>query len=766
MRVWLLVSMIACQQDPQTTPAGGEPLAFLPDAGPVQVDPESVGDDGLILDRLVVRLRADADADDLDAVLAEVGGTVTSARPGVPWITVGIPAVHDLAEAEGIAARLEAVDGVGGARPAWLVVPENPTSGFREAPAPLEANGNAALGDQRFFAAWNATSLAKTRVPVVVVDYFTANRALPQLSGLHFVGPEAPVLQLKNDDGEYDGNHGFWVTSLLGADADGRSPIGTHPAPATTLDITAINALGVGDMVDIMHVMDRHLPSGFFVLNTSLGFNARTPLEARAEAALLWRELIQEHGGSFLHTTSAGNDGLRDPQQSRFNSPFYAQSSVDDLRALLTGDDLDDFADVWEDALERRPALAAVQGHTVVVGASDDVGAEVGFSNRGADVRMLATAATGVCAKKDKTCADTAFGLLLTADGTSAAAPQAAGLAAWLRAIDPTLDAAALRQALIAHYDGRWVDALSATLALESRGKPVRTTWLDQDGDRDFDDADVLALAVALVEGDAAPADAARTWPRADLNGDGRVRSDTRTSVDLDGDGELGVVVVTVPGIEATDDETLELSEFELSDSDILCWAAYGTLFTGDAESRDSLVRTRCQPSPGLITATASASSRVSSYVPTEADCEIDDDDGVTTGQSLETETPLPISLVADQASVTATLEGSNTLRVEGFWDAKTTVSDTCLNGEVYVATSHAYFTVYVTVVPLGDVVFQPLIYDPGTSFQGCDVNQACGRLEDGAVLVGGQSYQLTFEGGGNDSAGSMTFLGQFLPLP
>ncbi|MCB9685945.1 MAG: S8/S53 family peptidase [Alphaproteobacteria bacterium] len=605
MRVWVVaLAMIACKKDPEGTspPEGGEAFAFLPDAGPVEVDPALVGDDGLIRNRLVVRLGAGADADDLDAALAEVDGTVASARPGLPWITITIPEVQDLAEAEAVAARLSVADGIGGARPAWLVVPDPPADDFREAPAPLEANGNAALGDQRFFAAWNVASLATTKVPVVVVDFFTANKPIDQLPELRFLGPKAPFIQLRNEVGELDGNHGFWVASLLGAKADGKAAIGTHPAPETTLDLRGINVLSAGDTADILLILDRNLPNDFFVLNTSLGFVPETPPDARAEAALLWREVILRHGGAFLHTSSSGNAGITDPVRSRLNSAYDAQATVGDLRTLLAGEDLEDFEEVWEEALERRPDLATIQGHTVVVGASDETGAEAGFSNRAADVRMLGTDLLGACQKKDSSCAETPLGLLLTDEGTSGSAPQAAGLAAWLRAIDPTLDAAALRLLLIEHDDGRWVDALSATLALEARGKPVRKLWVDQNRDGDFDDEDVIDIDRALTAGDREPADSQRTWPRADLNGDGRVRSDTRTALDLDGDGELGVALVTIPNVEGILEE-VPLNETALSDEDILCWAAYGSLFTGDEAIRDGLILSRCQPSPtGTVT--------------------------------------------------------------------------------------------------------------------------------------------------------------------
>ncbi|MCA9491371.1 MAG: hypothetical protein KC621_15675, partial [Myxococcales bacterium] len=182
---------------------------------------------------------------------------------------------------------------------------------------------------------------------------------------------------------------------------------------------------------------------------------------------------------------------------------------------------------------------------------------------------------------------------VMTDRGTSGTAPQLAGLAAWLRAMDPTLDAAAIHGRLLDAWDGRWVDALSATLALEPRGVPVRRAMFDYFPGNGFDQDDITAL---LAEIDTTTAE--RTWPRGDLNGDGFANRDGKAAFDLDGDGRLGIVTVTIPA-DAAPSEELRLDEAAVSDLDILCWGAFAGPYTGDIDARDEQLGGPCLPLHG-----------------------------------------------------------------------------------------------------------------------------------------------------------------------
>ena len=121
--------------------------------------------------------------------------------------------------------------------------------------------------------------------------------------------------------------------------------------------------------------------------------------------------------------------------------------------------------------------------------------------------------------------------------GTSQASPQVAGLAEYLWTIAPDLKAAevatALRRTAAAPLAGSpcdptlvsapRLDAYAAVLSLDQAapatpgGAPVRLALLDRNGDREFTHADLQIWVSGLPAADPP----ARTWGRADLNGDG-----------------------------------------------------------------------------------------------------------------------------------------------------------------------------------------------------------------------------------------------------
>ncbi|MCA9495258.1 MAG: hypothetical protein KC621_35260, partial [Myxococcales bacterium] len=415
-----LASLLSCSRDdtdPTTPDTPSSELDFIGDVGPALIGDDEVGDDGLILDRLAVLLDDEVDEASFTAALASVGGTVASSLEGFAWLTITVPPMADLADAQRVAAELSALPGIRRARPAWLATTPGPVAGNRGAPSGPEGTEQPALGLQRFYAAWNAAPLATNKVPVYVVDFYTENRPLPQLTAQRFAGPAPRTVDVAID-GEVAGNHGFWVTSLIGADVDGAVPTGTHADPATTLDLVSVNVRDVGDELDVLLELGRTLPlSEFFVLNTSFGFRGGESALDRAEVALAWRELLVRRGASFVHTTSAGNSA-GDAATTGRNSAFTLQAFDDDLGALVPATDRDDITEAIEDARGRvGERIDHVQGQTLVVGASTESGSESSFSNRGATVRMIGEGLTGVCARKDKLCGDSPSGLVMTDRG-------------------------------------------------------------------------------------------------------------------------------------------------------------------------------------------------------------------------------------------------------------------------------------------------------------------------------------------------------------
>lgn len=638
-------------------------LGFLGDGTPQPVAPEDVDPSGLLLDRLDVFLSAEAGASSVGDALAGVEGELVSSRPGLPWVTVRVPRFDTRADAEAVAAALAEHPAILHASPAWLARPPLPLGVAPAQFAPERVAGdNAYLGEQRFFSAWNASGLPMTKVPVWVMDAFlehtldkVAKDQLP--NDMRFVGT-APRFATRESDGGFAGNHGFWVAGIIGATVDTVTPTGAHPDPARGLELVGLNVADLGSMFDFLLHADRELPTGaFFILNASLGYEGEEDGLSRALTALLWRTVVVRRPVPFLTVAASGNDGVRDPDVALLASPFITEAGVDDLAEVVEGADalVVDAAVVIAEQFEGE-AVRRRAGRTLVVGATEADGSPASFSNDGAQqVRMTGVDVRGACVRQGGPCRETPTGLVMTADGTSAAAPIAAGLAAWLRSIDPTLSAEALHGLLRTHDDGRWVDALSATLSLESRGVPVRRAWLDYFGEGTFEDGDVTALLAEITAGDEADATAPRTWPRADLNGDGRARSDTFGAVDLDGDGRLGIVRFPVPA--ASGDGTVDrtVDESFASDLDILCWGAYAGPFTGTESVRDAELGPRCTPGalqPGMrVTGTLSRRKQTCVSVPSSVCAS-----GATSGTEISAENELTT------ITVDATLRGDRSL--------------------------------------------------------------------------------------------------------
>ncbi len=587
----------------ESPPPTGRAIDALPDVGPTIVRDEDLGPDDLILNRLEVVIRAEATPSGLGEALDAIGGSLAAARPGLPYVTVTFPPAVDLAGVEAQAAILEAHPDVLYAGPAYLVsapITFDSTDGSR-ALVPPGGGGveNPYLGEQRFFGAWNADALATHRTTVVVADFFTRLEPLPQLSVQRFIGASVVDESTMPPRGSrsFPGNHGFWVTSILAADADGLAPVGSHPDPATTLDVASLQMLRIGCLLDTVLYMDRHLPTDApFILNTSFGFGNALE-DSRSITALAWREVLLRRA-PFLHLTSSGNDGLM-PEIARPDSAFTLQASTDDLLSWMPMVFQAEFLPVWREAEARLGARARTRaGVTLIVGSSTTAGAESDFSNRGADIRMTGEFMVGVCDRPEPLGSCAASGLM-DADGTSASSPLAAGLAAWLFSIDPTLTPDELSDLMLFADDGRWVDALTATLALESRGIPVRRALLDIQRNGAFDDADLTSFLSSFDVEEAAHPVASledRTWTRADVNGDGHPRSDTGAPFDLDADGTLTTIDIMVPGDEGAGEETRSLDERSLTDLEVLCWAVAAGPYTGAATAGETFLRDRCQP--------------------------------------------------------------------------------------------------------------------------------------------------------------------------
>jgi hypothetical protein len=216
-----------------------------------------------------------------------------------------------------------------------------------------------------------------------------------------------------------------------------------------------------------------------------------------------------------------------------------------------------------------------------------------------------------------------------TTGGTSFAAPQVAGLAAYIWSLKPSLTAQEVIEILQntaksapnstlgancnqAPIQQNVIDAYDAVLA--AGGKKARLALLDIVGsgtsdnnpnDR-FDEVD-------LEEFDAyytlfSPTILA--YLLYDLNGDGFIGGTSKESFDLDNDGSFGVVKLTLGCNDVSYDESA------LTDLDILCYYAYegplkgekDPLYEGDLNERNAILGKKC----GYAAATASIQNATS----------------------------------------------------------------------------------------------------------------------------------------------------------
>jgi subtilisin family serine protease len=615
--------LLRLEGDPESSAADA-----LPDFGPVP-NADVLDPDRRVADRLVVVLDPTVNVAALNDALDRHRLGIALARP--PSLVVGLAtAPLELAEAEALLETLR-VEGV--ALSGWLpyapepdLNPQAPGAIDLAATSVLENAPN--LTEPRFPAAWNASALAQRRITVLVADrYFAAEgetpRAHPLIPSQRFA-PGARGTTRISTQGTADGNHGYWVAGVLGAAFDGAIPTGTSPDPARLLDVLSVDVSHL-QYSDILAVIAANVPAdGPAVLNASIGFGdagaARfTPLET-ACLALAWRRALVDRADAFLVVTSAGNNGDRDaPPNATHNSPFNLQANIADLRTLVPDEGIDRTALLaeWDRVTERDPRLSSVVGTTIMVGSSDATGARARSSTPGDDLRMIGELVDGACSANDGRC-DTEIGVIRLS-GTSAAAPAAAGLAAYLWSIDPSLTPAEVRRRMLDARDrDRWVDAYEAVLSLELGGGPeIRAAIADVDADGRFTEDDVVAVMNAIAIGDGVPPESRRRdWSRFDLNGDGFTRSDTTIGLDADGDGVVVSTVVLLP-----EGQAVSIDEDAIGDVELLCVIAYGSDFDGSTDARDAILAGVCGTLGESVTSCDSGGRVCMNVTPTSTFC-------------------------------------------------------------------------------------------------------------------------------------------------
>jgi len=314
--------------------------------------------DRLLLTRLTAILNPDATVEEVNAALRDNDVRIVTMDRINVLMTLKIPRVSSRSDALALAQTL--VDSgaflfVSPAQtptPGPVVVVEEDKASFI---TPPEGHGDIQHLTATYMpAAWNAKRLAQqnnNRVKVLVPDLYYSSTPSSEIAAQSFVVDNgSPTTSGSAID--YDGNHGFHCSGIIGANFDGNGPTGTNPDPSLLLDIRSKHVSGIASSDFYMSIAQAFPPTGKFVVSTSLGYPGAAPLTKNdfinlAFFALSWRIHAADHQDRYLHATAAGNEkyigGLRG--DARYGSGFSVAAMWDNPRSLIPPDSLS--ADEW-----------------------------------------------------------------------------------------------------------------------------------------------------------------------------------------------------------------------------------------------------------------------------------------------------------------------------------------------------------------------------------------------------------------------------------
>ena len=559
----------------------------------------------LLTPRLRTLISPDATVQEVNEVLAAQSAAIVSMTRGVPIVVLVIDPVADLAEAEARAAELAATPAFLAAFPARSFEAA-PAGGRNSRPADLpdgadEEGPDEYLTHLRMPAAWNARALDDADVTVIVADHFPDRNVHPGIDPLAFSFYGGFGTDAYGRNGTIAGNEGIHSAGIIGGNWDTNLP-GIHPGSG--LRIVGIPVSGL-DLWEVSGAIDDELRYGLnqgrdrTVLLTGLTYaeadaEGLTALEM-ASLALGWRSIVRAQGRDFepelLHIVPGGDQSLLDeaPPLGTDTSYWSVAARYGDLRDYLLS------LDPFEEEIEAFDAIIADTGplsrlpldNVLVVGASTSDGNPLPTGAQLTDVRTHGEYVFGPCVLPETTAPGSRCdGEMAGYTGTFAAAPQVAGLGAYLWSLSPTQNSLELAAMIQRSFRDGFVDGYQAVLELDPNllDPRVRETILDPNDDGRFDEADVQTFLGAFTtfetarqEGSAEP-----DYSRYDLNGDGFTGGTSAASVDLDADRARGTV--SAEGLDSA------FNESALTDLEILCYYAHSDLYFGNPDDLDELL--------------------------------------------------------------------------------------------------------------------------------------------------------------------------------
>ena len=324
------------------------------------------------------------------------------------------------------------------------------------------------------------------------------------------------------------------------------------------------------------------------------------------QEGILWADMVRAAGieDKLFHTKSAGNrdnpaPDMRDTQTS------HAFASAATMTDMVTADGTRVSPLTNTMVVERLDGIGSPREINCL---NDNSFVDGHISAIGTDVYSLSQIGGTVMS------------------GTSMAAPQVAGLAAYMLAIDDSLTPQKIKEILLDTAQvvpigldascSDWprpapaIDAYAAVLSVDEESAlsgsiidaPVRNAILDVSNNGTdmasnsrFDEFDLMYYLREIDQGTQDKKNGIEEvkYSRVDLNGDGFDGGGDgykkRFNLDLDYPPTYTVVTQSIEG------ENVAFNEASLSDNDILCYYAYSDLYTGSIEQRRLLVAPRCR---------------------------------------------------------------------------------------------------------------------------------------------------------------------------
>jgi len=581
------------------------PIVYSGEA--ISVDPDFSRERRILRTEIEVVLNPDVTITDVNGMLEKYNADIVSMLEGNTIFIIKVPDPGDVASLDQLVDDIKDEEIVLSALKSFIMGYPEPLYENEVSDGMQKVPGHVIYVDNidhhlavRAHAAWNlqgAITGLSDRPWIVIGDFFGAG--VPG-SGYNASFTKTDFTTVRTN------SHGYHVLGIIsgmhdkveGLSAFCNDVTGIFPErlQVRAADMRGINFSWPRAMnVMIMRIKDIYSSDGNanVILNTSLG-----DTELLMEHAFSWIQRVRgsadvfsvgagfEH--AFIHFTAAGNKpkNRATPMWAIEDSPFaYAALG----RVLSNGVDVPNLTNIFavENRLNtmhnydipQRPLPGCAADRSCVGGNISAMGTEVwSFGDRSGSVHYADSHASDM-------------------SGTSMATPQAAGVAAYVWAVNPNLSAAEVMDIIRSTAEERATNTLAPegftcnevvpqpvidayAAVLFAGGADARRALLDLKGNRIFDQHDleefVLVYDDTLQTGKL-------DYSRYDLNGDGITGGSSTDRFDLNMDGrftEAAVIIRETPII---------LDENKLTDIDILCYYAYSNLYVGDLDARKIL---------------------------------------------------------------------------------------------------------------------------------------------------------------------------------